>query len=104
MKWSFDFFTADNHFDDPRVLKFVDRGPGTPEEVWERQVDAWNAVVPPKARVLIDGDFAQANVAKWASRLKGSKYLVMGTHDHIGVDDIACFSGIVKVPSYSNVG
>jgi calcineurin-like phosphoesterase family protein len=46
-------------------------------------VDNWNAIVGKKDRVIIVGDFAFANHAKWASRLRGQKIMILGHHDEM---------------------
>ena len=57
-------------------------------------VDNWNALVAKKDRVIIDGDFAFANHARWAMRLRGHKVLIQGHHDDMKQEALKQFSEV----------
>lgn len=78
------FFTADTHFNDPRILK-IDRRPfktlGAHDEAL---IAAWNETVGPNDVVWHLGDFARGDNALKAgllSRLNGRKHLIAGNND-----------------------
>lgn len=79
------WFTGDLHFDHRRILEHhPDRG-ACVEEMNERIVANWNAVVASRDEVWVLGDFhlgPSANIGKWFHALHGSKHLVAGNHDH----------------------
>lgn len=54
-------------------------------------VDNWNSIVGKRDRVIINGDFAFANHAKWACRLRGHKILIVGNHDEMSQDALKSF-------------
>ena len=78
------FFTADTHFNDPRVLR-IDRRPFADLADHDAAlIDRWNAVVGPDDIVWHLGDFARGDAAAKAallSRLNGRKQLVTGNND-----------------------
>ncbi|MCB8838813.1 metallophosphoesterase family protein [Aurantimonas sp. VKM B-3413] len=80
------FFTADTHFDDPRILR-IDRRPfASLEEHDAALIERWNAVVGADDTVFHLGDFARGDgEAKEAllARLNGEKHLVTGNNDDL---------------------
>lgn len=78
------FFTADTHFNDPRILS-IDRRPFGDLAAHDRAlVDNWNAVVGDGDEVWHLGDFARGPAALKAdllARLRGRKHLVVGNND-----------------------
>lgn len=88
MQW----FTADQHFGHARLLELSEARGGafaSAEEMTERLVENWNAVVADDDTVWVLGDVDMhgkpANLADVA-RLRGTKVLVCGNHD-------ACWGG-----------
>ena len=80
------FFTADTHFDDPRILR-IDRRPfSSLAEHDEALIERWNATVGAEDTVFHLGDFARGDgEAKEAllGRLNGEKHLVTGNNDDL---------------------
>jgi calcineurin-like phosphoesterase family protein len=78
-------FTADNHFGHANIIALSARPFATVEEMDERMIHNWNAVVEPGDNVWHVGDFAYRCDPKRQraifSRLNGSKHLVPGNHD-----------------------
>ncbi len=81
-KW---WVCADPHFDHPAILTYnpETRPFANIDEMNETIVRNWNEDVGKKDFVIIIGDFAYRNVSKWAQRLNGKKYLILGNHDSI---------------------
>ncbi|HEX2019946.1 MAG TPA: metallophosphoesterase [Aurantimonas sp.] len=78
------FFTADTHFNDPRILR-IDRRP-FPDLVThdEALVARWNETVGKSDVVWHLGDFARGDVAAKSAllaRLNGRKQLIVGNND-----------------------
>ena len=85
------FFTADTHFDDPRILR-IDRRPfrDLPSHD-EALVAQWNSVVGHEDEVWHLGDFARGTSAfkqLLLERLNGRKHLIIGNNDD--ADTIGC--------------
>jgi len=78
-----DFFTSDQHFDHPRILKLSGRPFASLADMQDAFIERWNKVVPEDARVWILGDFAggQDAVKETLNKLKGRKILILGNHD-----------------------
>jgi calcineurin-like phosphoesterase family protein len=78
------WFISDTHLGHSNILKYEPeaRPFSTVEEMNEKIIENWNAVVKPNDIVFHLGDFAfgRNNIAM-ASRLNGRKKLVMGNHD-----------------------
>jgi calcineurin-like phosphoesterase family protein len=78
------YFTADTHFNDPRVLR-IDRRPFKDLHSHdEALVAAWNGVVGREDDVWHLGDFARGTEAfkqAMLERLNGRKHLVVGNND-----------------------
>lgn len=78
------WFTADLHFDHAKILTHQDRGVETVEEMNERIVENWNAVVANRDEVWVLGDFflgRAVDAGGWFHALNGRKHLVVGNHD-----------------------
>jgi len=78
------WFTSDNHFADPRVLR-IDRRPfpNMPEHD-AALIANWNAVVAPQDEVWHLGDFARGTtkeVEALLHQLNGTKHLIIGNND-----------------------
>lgn len=78
------YFTADNHFDHGRIIQLCGRPFSSKEEMHEVMVEKWNKKVKQKDSVYILGDFClgtMSKVARFANKLNGKKYLIVGNHD-----------------------
>lgn len=78
------FFTADTHFNDPRILR-IDRRPFPDLAAHDEALAAnWNAAVGEEDDVWHLGDFARGSADMkndLLSRLNGRKHLVVGNND-----------------------
>lgn len=76
------WFTADLHFDHAGILAFHRRA-GTLDDMNERLVANWNAVVGVRDEVWVLGDFAwkASSAGTWFHALRGRKHLIVGNHD-----------------------
>lgn len=79
------FFTSDHHFGHAKIIKYANRKfAATMEEMNEKLVSRWNAVVRPEDVVYHLGDFSLTKpdeAARFASRLNGTKHIIWGNHD-----------------------
>ena len=79
------YFTSDLHFWHKNAIIYTNRSFETVEEMNERLVENWNKLVHPKDKVYILGDVTMVKPSRATeilSRLKGRKYLLMGSHDY----------------------
>jgi len=97
------FFTADTHFNDPRILR-LDRRPFADLAAHDRALEAnWNAAVGPADEVWHLGDFARGDAsAKTAllERLNGRKHLILGNNDD---EATAALTGWASVAPYREI-
>jgi len=97
------FFTADTHFNDPRILR-LDRRPYPDLAAHDAALVAnWNAAVGPEDEVYHLGDFARGDAALKASllaRLNGAKHLVPGNNDD---EATAALEGWASVAPYREI-
>lgn len=78
------FFCSDLHFGHQRIIEFHPNRADTIDEMNERIVENWNAVVSPKDETWLLGDLAMGKLddsLKFFHRLNGRKHLVSGNHD-----------------------
>lgn len=75
------FFTADSHFGHANIIKYTNRPFDSVHDMNKALVANWNHVVSPHDSIYILGDFAFSNHVRYASRLNGKKYLILGNHD-----------------------
>jgi len=77
------FFTSDTHFWHANIIKFCQRPFADVNEMNEKMIANWNAVVGPDDIIYHLGDFSMAArpVELYVPRLMGSIHLVMGNHD-----------------------
>ncbi len=78
------WFTSDTHYGHANVIKYSNRRFGTLQEMDEKMIANWNAVVKPGDLVYHLGDFSFADDARTVEivkQLAGQKYLVYGNHD-----------------------
>lgn len=78
------YFTADTHFNDPRILR-IDRRPfGSLAEHDRALISLWNETVSPDDEIWHLGDFARGSaefVSSLLSSLHGQKHLIIGNND-----------------------
>jgi len=78
------WFTSDTHFYHGNIIKFCDRPFRYADEMTDKLVQNWNAVVQQNDKVYHLGDFAFANkgkVVELLCRLNGEKRIIAGNHD-----------------------
>ncbi|WAJ27665.1 metallophosphoesterase family protein [Antarcticirhabdus aurantiaca] len=97
------FFTADTHFDDPRILRIDKRPFASLPEHDAGLIANWNAVVSPADTVFHLGDFARGTPAAKAAildRLAGEKHLISGNNDD---EATLALSGWRSVSAYREI-
>lgn len=94
-KW----FIADTHHHHKNILEFEDRPFDTLEEMTEKMIDAWNAVVGKNDTVYLVGDFSFGKVQEWTKlldSLKGDIVLIKGNHDKSKIIERVLREGYLK--------
>ncbi|MCQ2538953.1 MAG: metallophosphoesterase [Acetatifactor sp.] len=79
-----DYFIADLHFGDGRILSYENRPFADVKEMDEELIRRWNERVTEEDTVYVLGDFSaydQEKNKEILKRLKGRKVLIMGNHD-----------------------
>jgi len=79
------FFTSDLHFHHKNIIKYNNRPFTNVDEHDHHLIDAWNSVVGKNDVVNVLGDYAftdHAGALELSWKLNGTKYLIMGNHDH----------------------
>ena len=76
------WFTADLHLQHENIIKFCNRPFSNVKEMDEKLINNWNEVVDKKDIIYILGDFSFGNPPEYASRLKGNKIFIKGSHDN----------------------
>ncbi|WP_400203265.1 metallophosphoesterase [Methanomethylophilus alvi] len=87
---SMNYYIADTHFGDERIIGYCDRPFATVEEMTETIINRWNSVVDANDDVYIVGDFACgdiSNLKEIIDSLNGRKYLIPGNHDECWMND-----------------
>lgn len=77
-------FVSDTHFGHQNIILYSNRPFSSVEEMNEKLILNWNAVVDPKDTVYHLGDFAflpYDALKKIARRLNGEVHLILGNHD-----------------------
>lgn len=78
------FVTSDQHFNHENIIKYCDRPFSSVEEMNEKMIKRWNAVVSKDDTVFVLGDFFMGRLTEIEdilSRLNGHIMLVEGNHD-----------------------
>ena len=94
------FFIFDVHFDHNNIIRFCDRPYNNLHEMNEELTKNWNETVPEDGIVFILGDFCFGNKHMWRKRidrLNGTKYLILGNHDHLKDIPNECFESIDRM-------
>lgn len=82
---SYDFFTADIHFDHKNIIKLSNRPFSNVQEMNFELIENWNNTVKENDDIFILGDFLFGENSERASQLlnmlNGRKYLIKGNHD-----------------------
>lgn len=83
-KW----LTADQHFNDPNIIKNAKRPFSSVEEMNAVMIQRWNERVRPSDEIFCLGDFIRAGgtkdmpaVSRILQQLNGQKWLILGNHD-----------------------
>ncbi len=78
------WFTADTHFNDPKIIEYCKRGFFDVQEMNEQLISNWNKKIPKDGIVFHLGDFCHGGTAAWKeirSKLNGKIHLILGNHD-----------------------
>ena len=78
------WFTSDTHFGHAKIIDFCDRPFANVQEMNEKLVENWNAVVKPDDWVFHLGDIAFGGDDVWETwipKLNGKICLILGNHD-----------------------
>lgn len=78
------YITSDSHFNHNNIFDFEDRPFSTLDEMHEKMIEAWNAVVRKNDTVYHLGDFSFGNAEQWQetlNQLRGNIVLIKGNHD-----------------------
>lgn len=79
------FFTSDTHYYHKHIIEYCKRPAADLDEMHQKMIENWNAVVKPQDEVYHLGDFAFCGVSKVVpilKQLRGIKYLIKGNHDN----------------------
>lgn len=100
------WFTSDHHFNHENMLIYEKeaRPFDSVEEMNDVLVDRWNSIVKNNDTVFYLGDFAFGlDGLHYASKLNGTKNLVMGNHDNLPSSDyIKYFRKLYGVKYYAD--
>ena len=90
------YYTSDLHLGHEKIITYENRPFGDVEDMNERLVENWNAVVKPEDTVYHLGDFAIRNknmnldrILEFYNRLNGNKVLLIGNHDLDWIDKVS---------------
>jgi calcineurin-like phosphoesterase family protein len=78
------FFSSDLHFFHKNIIKYSNRPFSSVEEMNQKLIDNWNAVVKPQDTIYSLGDFSFANYLLTCTVLKqlnGQHHMILGNHD-----------------------
>lgn len=79
------YYTADHHFGHSNIIRFCDRPFKNVIEMDETLINNWNNAVSDDDIVYILGNLvfrSEKSASYYVERLKGTKHLVLGNHDH----------------------
>lgn len=84
------WFTSDTHFGHAKIIEYCDRPFANVQEMNEKLVENWNAVVGPDDYVFHLGDIAFGGDDTWETwipKLNGKICLILGNHDMKNIKD-----------------
>ena len=95
------YFVSDTHFYHKNIIQYSKRPFSSVEEMNQKMIDNWNAIVKPTDTVWHLGDFAFCNYllfAKLLSDLNGEKNVILGNHDKTIEENVTRLtsSGLLK--------
>ncbi|MBZ6497171.1 metallophosphoesterase [Natrinema longum] len=80
-----DYLISDLHLDHDNIIDYCDRPFSSVEEMNEKLVEHWNAVIGPDDKVLYGGDLtirtSAAALLDWLDELNGEVVFLLGNHD-----------------------
>lgn len=97
------FVISDTHFHHERMLSFIDKSGNvvrpfsSVEEVDDLMISNWNKTVTKRDTIWHLGDVfsgPEEQAIKTLRRLNGNKKLILGNHDHLTPEFMACFNEI----------
>lgn len=96
------YYIADCHFGDDKVIAFSRRPFSSVEEMDEVMIERWNARVYDWDDVYILGDLVcrSSEPLRYLDRLKGRLHLVCGNHDGMLQSDPACRARFAEIRDY----
>jgi calcineurin-like phosphoesterase family protein len=101
------FFISDTHFFHKNVIRLCNRPFIDINDMHEKMIDNWNAIVPEDGHVFHLGDVgfkgSPAKLRQLLNRLNGNIYLIMGNHeqDATGSECIGRFKWVEKYKAVS---
>jgi len=75
------WFTSDLHLGHEKIIEYAKRPFANVQEMDEKLIRKWNALVGDRDTVYHLGDFCFGNPDPYLNRLKGKKMMIMGDHD-----------------------
>lgn len=96
------FYIADCHFGDERVIAFSHRPFASLEEMDETMIRNWNKRVGDYDDVYIIGDliYRKADALSYLKRLKGRLHLICGNHDQELAEEASLAKFFVEIRDY----
>ena len=102
-KW----FISDTHFSHANIIRYAGRPFQTVDEMNERLVENWNALVAPEDIVFFLGDFGLAKIdflTELCARLQGHKICIRGNHDGPAAKMLKMGFSLVVQSAFLNMG
>lgn len=99
-------FISDTHFGHKNIIQYSNRPFASVEEMNEGMIEAWNDKVQPDDTIYHLGDFAfmpYEEFRKLIRRLNGKKYLILGNHDKMIIQNrnaLVAYGGIASIDHY----
>ena len=75
------WFTSDTHFNHAKVIQYANRPFKDVAEMNETIIERWNERVRPGDFIYHLGDFGWKDCSEIIKRLRGQKFLIIGSHD-----------------------
>lgn len=98
-------FSSDLHFFHKNIIQYSNRPFSSVEEMNDKLIENWNAVVKPADTIYSLGDFSFANyllTCNVLSQLHGEHHMILGNHDKTIIENQTKLvsSGLVKSIQY----